>query len=283
MTDSSRSDFRSIRAKLPPESFAIHPDGPEPPPSDLVEKDVWDAITWLTDDVSIRTSDEFGSELKAMIDIWGSAVDMSEHHGDAWFHTVLDIADNLQAAIFNALCGYYRVSGSCLRTAVEYSVIGAFLQLERAESDAIRWQKGQIEVTFSSACDNLHGHASVRPLESHLRSIHKQTLFQQKSNRMAPGWIRFVFGELSEFSHARPSHSDASMWDGSNGPIFVSGSFGRIYSMYLNAAFAMFVLAKMARPTMEMPSSAARIFHSKRVKISEFMKTCFEFVYGRIP
>src|SRR5208283_657717 len=110
-------------------------------------------------------------------------------------------------------------------------------------------------------------HESLRPLELHLQSLHKQTLFQQKSTKRIPGWIRFVFGELSEFSHTRPSHSDATMWDGSNGPVFVPGSFRRIFSMYVNAAFAMFVLAKIARPSINVPPSSKWIFNSERIRI----------------
>ena len=52
-TSKANKDFRSVRMKLSPESFAVHPDEPEQMPSDLVGEEVWNEITWLTDDVSL--------------------------------------------------------------------------------------------------------------------------------------------------------------------------------------------------------------------------------------
>ena len=51
------NDFRNKRYKLPPEAFAIGPDGPDPEPKDIIEHDIWQGIIFLPDDVSIRTSD----------------------------------------------------------------------------------------------------------------------------------------------------------------------------------------------------------------------------------
>lgn len=276
-------DFRSVRAKLPPEAFAVHPKGREPASRDRVSQEIWKSIIWLTDDVSLRTSDDFGTELKAMNELGASAIDMSEQRGDPWFHVVLDVADNLQAALFNALCGYYKISGSCLRTALENTIVGSYFQLNLGEKDAVRWQNGDVELSFSYACDHLEGHKAVKPIESHLKASHGYTLFQQRSAKGKAGWVRAIFSELSEFSHARPSYSDAKMWEGSNGPVFVPGSFGRIFSLYLNTTFIFLLMAKLGRPGLGMPPSAKWIFHSRKVRVSEFMKDCFKFAFGEIP
>jgi hypothetical protein len=261
----------------------MHPKEPDQVPKDLVDRDVWNEITWLTDDVSLRTSDQFGTELKAMNELWGSTIEMSQEGGDPWFHVVLDVADNLQAALFNALCGYYKVSGWCLRTAVENVVVGTYLQLTLTEKDAQRWQKGDLEVSFSLACDQLQGHKTLKRMESYLRTSQGYTLFQQRTSRQKPGWVRRIFSELSEFSHARPPYSDAHMWEGSNGPVFIPGSFGRIYSLFMNTAFVLFLMAKLGRAGLEMPSSAKWIFHSRKVQVPDFMKECFKYAFGKIP
>jgi hypothetical protein len=261
----------------------VHPDEPDDEPEDLVEKEVWDEITWLTDDVSLRTSDTYGTELKAMNELWGAAIEMSEKQGDPWFHVVLDVADNLQAALFNAMCGYYKVAGWCLRTAVENAVAGTYLQLYFTEADAAKWQNGDVELSFSVACDKLPGHPVVESIESYLQESHGYTLFQQRTPSRPPGWIRSIFKELSEFSHARPAYSDAKMWDGSNGPVFAPSSFRRIYLLYLNTAFVVFLLARLGRPQLEMPPSSKWFFHSKRIKAPEFMKGCFRMAFGALP
>ena len=68
-----------IREKLPPESFLIHPDGPNPPPEDLIDKEVWDHINWLTNDVSLRTSDNHGTEIKILFRLWEAIIDQVKY------------------------------------------------------------------------------------------------------------------------------------------------------------------------------------------------------------
>src|SRR6266542_1349916 len=51
-----------FRQKLPPEAFAIGPET-EPEPSDLMDEEAWTELTYLPDDVSLRTSDHHGTLL----------------------------------------------------------------------------------------------------------------------------------------------------------------------------------------------------------------------------
>jgi hypothetical protein len=62
----NEGDFRYRRFRLPPEAFAIHPEGPELEPRDVIEEEVWRSVVVLPDDVSIRTTDDYGTEIKAM-------------------------------------------------------------------------------------------------------------------------------------------------------------------------------------------------------------------------
>jgi hypothetical protein len=61
------TDLRASRMKLPPEAFALA-EGPERPPSDLIDEESWSGITGLPDDVSLRTSDHHGADIKRAYD-----------------------------------------------------------------------------------------------------------------------------------------------------------------------------------------------------------------------
>jgi hypothetical protein len=50
-------DFRAVRVLLEADDFALGSEEPDPPPSDLVSSETWRAVTVLSDDVVIRTSD----------------------------------------------------------------------------------------------------------------------------------------------------------------------------------------------------------------------------------
>jgi hypothetical protein len=180
----NNQDFRYLRCKLPSEAFALHPEGPEPPPEDVVEEEVWRTIVTLPDDVSIRTSDNYGTELKAMTELWESVIDMCAETRDAWYHTVLDMAEGLQSCTFNALCGYYRVAASSLRAVLEVIITGTYLQLERTAQDAIQWQNGQLEIKFGFGCDHLSRNPRVRRLESHLEKEMQYSIFKQKRHAL---------------------------------------------------------------------------------------------------
>ncbi len=278
-----KMDFRSLRTRLAKEDFAIHPEGPEPPPQDIVSEDVWNELVWLTDDVSFRTSDNFGTELKAMNELSGFVIEISLIQRDAWFHAVLDVFDALRASLFNSLCGFYRVAASSLRAATETITVGLYLQIDKTEKDAVLWQQGKLELRFGSVCDRLASNPRMQPLESHLQKTTHQTIFAQRTSRFRTGWARGLFSELSNFSHARPTHSEASLWEGSNGPIFVPASFGRVYAHYLDVCFLFLISAKIARPDLEVPSCAHWLFDSKHVRSSDFARATFRFVFGSLP
>jgi hypothetical protein len=280
---SGREDFRYMRFKLPPEAFALRPEGPITPPRDIVEEKVWHEIVWTPDDVSIRTSDDFGTELKAMTQLWGSVVEMCNQNNDALFHAVLDIADSLQACIFNALCGFYRVAASCLRAGIEYSVAGTYLQMERNKADALRWQKGELEIKFYEACSKLNGNSKVKMLEDFLKKEMKYTIFQQgnKNKKIDAGWARDLFSELSNFVHGRPPYSEGALWEGSNGPVFIRSSFGRVYAHYLDVCALFYVLVKLCRSEIPLPSESHWLFKSRNIHPSKVSVYCFEYLWGR--
>ncbi|MGA3086200.1 MAG: hypothetical protein ABSE95_15620 [Thermodesulfobacteriota bacterium] len=256
----------------------MHPEGPEPPPRDIIEEEVWRTIVSLPDDVSIRTSNDYGTEIKAMNDLWVSVIDMCVETKDAWYHAVLDMAEGLQASTFNALCGYYRVAASCLRATLEVIIAGVYLQLERSVEDAILWQKGQLEIKFGFGCDHLSRNTRIHQLESHLEREMQYSIFRQRQQGSDPGWARWLFGELSNYAHARPTHSEGSLWEGSNGPIFVPSSFRRTYAHYLDVCALLYLGAKLCRPHMKFPEPAKWLFHSHKIRPSLVSVRCFEYL-----
>ena len=47
-------DFRAVRIVLENDDFAIVPEDPDRPARDLIDRDTWNSIVTLPDDVSIR-------------------------------------------------------------------------------------------------------------------------------------------------------------------------------------------------------------------------------------
>ena len=188
------------------------------------------------------------------------------------------MADALQACTFNSLCGYYRVAASCLRAAVEAIVTGTYLQLEGTEKLIISWQKGEFDITFSSACDRLSKSIKVIGLEKYLGNRIQYSIFHHKIPSTDPGWARALYGQLSNFAHNRPMYSEVALWDGSNKPIFVSSSFGRIYAYFLDVCALSYVLAKICHPNIDFPALVNWLYESKHVRSSIVAVSSFEYL-----
>jgi hypothetical protein len=71
-----RTDFRAKRLMLEDSDFALAP-GKYPGPTNLIQEYTWKSITSLPDDVSIRTSDKYGSQLGACGSIGASGLELS--------------------------------------------------------------------------------------------------------------------------------------------------------------------------------------------------------------
>jgi hypothetical protein len=236
----------------------------------------------LPDDVSIRTSDDYGTELKVMYELWSSFIEMSLQTKGGWSLASLDLADDLQACIFNSLCGYYRVAASCLRAAVEVIVIGTYLQLEETEKLIISWQKGEHDIKFGFACDRLSKNSEVINLEKYLADKIHYSIFHHKTATSDPGWAQSLYGELSNFAHNRQMYSEVALWDGSNGPIFVSSSFRRIYAHFLDVCSLSYVLAKICHPSVDIANSVNWLYKSSYVHSSQIAMCSFEHLGVRI-
>ena len=221
------SDFRAKRLMLEKKDFAIAP-GRCPGPTDLIRKKTWTSIISLPDDVSIRTSDRYGSQLNQM-----------EEYGGIWARVVLgvqalrknprksplaiaacDAADEFQASTYCALVGYYRVAFSCLRNVLEQMTIATRLAVINDPKSFADWRNGETRISFGWAADTLPKAVEVAAVEQHLKIASQDSLFAQSPK----GFARRLFGQLSKYTHGATGFTDADFRQ-SNGPIFVPKTF----------------------------------------------------------
>jgi len=254
------SDFRAVRIVLEPSDFALGDDIPEPPPSDLIDKDTWLSMMTLPDDVAIRTSNYHGTALEKLHDIWGALVEtVSVENQDALDAALLDAADDFQGAVFNALCGFYRLSFTSLRSVVELVAIGCCTQITGNLSAFERWRAGKLTVSFDTACNDMNRSTALQSLRRHLQTKLSDSLFDPKNPKGPGGWARRLYSALSNYSHSRPGHTDGDSRE-SNGPIYVPKAFVQAVRMHIEVAAFSFVLIKLARRNFVLPRDGEEVF-----------------------
>jgi hypothetical protein len=265
-----------VRIVLEPDDFALS-SGEEPPPSDLIDKDTWQGITTLTDDVSIRTSNHHGRLLKTLYTLWGAWIESIGENQDYLFDTILDAADEFQAATFNALNGYYRQAIGCLRSALELITIGTYCQVCAEAIKYKEWRQGK-KIGFGEACDKLRRAAPVKALELHLDMILKDSIFAPINLTPTGGWARRLYSALSDYSHTRPGFASGDMW-ASNGPIYVGEAFISTAEMYLQVSALCFIMAKLARPNFVLPKDARQVFESPKIQQIKIAHVAYEYLF----
>jgi hypothetical protein len=275
-----KEDFRASRKLLPPEAFAIAK-GPDLPPKDLIDETIWNSVMNLPDDVSLRTSADHGTELKLIYELWASIINNVGNVEDVMWHSLLDVADEIMACIVNSIIGFYGLSGSCLRSALELTAHGAFYQRCRSISDYKAWRKSQGDINFGEACDGLNSLNDVKTINSYLYSKMKDTLFEQKGRykNYSGGWARKLHSELSNFVHSKPSYSHVDLWNGSTGPIYIRQSFGRVSALFCDTFALIYVLIKLSRPEFALPPEARFIFKFPNVKPSKIAVYTYEYLW----
>lgn len=268
------SDFRARRTVLVRDDFAIAPK-PAPPPSDRVDKATWYGIVTLPDDVAVRTSNYHGTTLRQLHELWGVWVECFGQKQDCMFSVMLDAGDDLQAAIYTALTGFYRLSVTNLRSALELMTIGAWCQLCAKQTEFQDWRSGKLQLSFGQACDGLCG--STPALRQHLETIVNDNLFDQKNPNDEGGFARRIYSGISEFSHSRPGYSDGDMRE-SNGPIYVSSLFKHVAWLQSETLGLCFVLLLIGRPKQHLPEPVIKLFNDTERVRSRVTRAAFEFL-----
>lgn len=245
------TDYRAQRKLLDPEIFL---NGSNPPPSDLIEKEVWDYLLHLADHVSITTSNHHGRLLRRLFDLeraWVHAIAEQQSYLDV---AMVDVMDDFTSSMFMLLHGYYRQSISALRSVVETTMVGAYLELLQDKRAFEEWRNGQ-EFGFGRAADNLRNVASIRAFEERLRAKSGDDLLSQRSNASAGGWSRRLFGALCEYTHSHPGRTNADLWS-SNGPIYVEANVRLVASLYIETFALTMLLVRLARPSWTPPTGS---------------------------
>ncbi|GBE31370.1 hypothetical protein BMS3Bbin05_00270 [bacterium BMS3Bbin05] len=271
-------DFRAVRIILEPDDFAFS-SGDKPRPSDLADKETWHGITILPDDVAIRTSNHHGDLLKTLYDLWGAWIEAVGEGQASLYDTILDAADEFQAATFNALHGYYRQAIGCLRNALEQITIGTYCQVCGKATDFVQWRAGQSKITFGQACDSLAGATLAQALNAHLQDKLNDSIFNQKTQTNQGGWARRLYSELSDYAHTRPGFTNVDMW-ASNGPIYVQDAFVSFGKMYLQTSALGFLLVKLGRPSFQLPQDALSLFRSAMVQQMKIARVTYKYLFS---
>jgi len=249
-------DFRASRLVLEPGDFAIGSDQPDAPPSDLIDKETWESMMSLPDDVSIRTSNEYGKTLRTLWfywDQWNCLVGALQQASEPLTqcpiaHVACDASDELQASIFCSLTGYYRVAFSCLRNVIEQMTVALQLELSDALALFQNWLDGQEELKLGWAADLLPKNASVSALESQWRITVNDDLFSHRGQgKQRGGFVRRLFGDLSAFTHGAPGFTDSDMRN-STGPIFVKEAYERWLTKFRQVYAVGILEAQIAKP-----------------------------------
>jgi hypothetical protein len=273
------ADFRAVRIVLEDDDFALAPDDPRRPPSDLIDKKTWNSIVTLPDDVSFRTSNEYGRILKAMNRCWVAWVDSLAMRHDPVEGAILDAADEFRAATYNSLHGFYRQSFGCLRNALETVTIATYCQATNQRTLYRQRDAGTIRIEFGKACDGLVNAPRLKRLRLKLRTELNDSIFDQRKGGVDEGgWARRLYSDLSEYEHARPSFRNVDLWE-SNGPVFSPTAFTRLAAKFFETAALCFLMVKTARPKFSLPRKAAGLWSSKIIRPSRIAVQCREILF----
>ncbi|MGA2591537.1 MAG: hypothetical protein ABSH32_16580 [Bryobacteraceae bacterium] len=273
-------DFRAVRIELEDDDFAIVPEDPDRPPRDLIDRDAWNSIVTLPDDVAIRTSNDYGCLLGGMDRCWDGFIDSLSMRRDPIETAILDAADEFHAATYNSLHGFYRQAFGCLRNALETVAIATYCQVTDQRSLFREREAGKSRIEFGRACDGLITAPRLTVLRARLRKELGDSIFDQRKGGASDtgGWARRLFSDLSEYEHSRPKFRNADMWE-SNGPVFSPTAFTKLAASFFETAALCFLMVKMGRPRFSLPERAREIWDSKVIRPSRIATLSRDILY----
>ena len=210
--------------------------------------------------------------LRQLNDLWGAWVESYGSTHDHLFKVMLDAGDDFQAATYAALTGFYRLSITALRSALELTAIGSWAEVCGKKGEFKDWKDGKITLSLGRACDGLI--SGARSLEQSLLATVNDTLFAQKSP-LGGGFVRRIFSGVSDFAHARPGATHGDMWQ-SNGPIYVRSAFNHVAWIHFETYALCFVLAMLARPKMSAPDAVHKLFADAQRVNSRVTRAAFQ-------
>jgi len=291
-----KDDFRYKRYLLPAEAFALN--AGDDSERDIVDKEVWRNVISLPDDVSLRTSGNFGMHLKAMTNLVHEWIDpipaeVLDPDRDPASYTpppqtptdrlILDMYEQFNACIFNALTGWYWIAIGCLRGALELSVVAAYFEIQPSQAVFDNWYNGGEELKFGNLCDHLGNASAIRSFETDYKSQHSATvaLFDQRNPHRPAGLVRSIFSSLSDSAHTRPHVAASRFWEGSNGPVFVVDSFIEVYRCFLEVVAISRIILTLGKSGLRYPDGFELLLAAPEFTPHQIIKFGFEKLWGR--
>ncbi len=240
-------DFRAIRRVLEPDDFALTDGKPDPPPTDLIDRESWEHIMTQPGHVAVTTTSYQGSRVSLMNDLsseWVFSMPLQGITGQA----MGVISNNLESSIFNAVHGHYKTALTILRAALETSVFAARCALA---ADKARWERwnGGAEFKFGNACEEILQLSDVKAREDEVVDHVGIGIFKGSTSRTHDAWARTLYSRLCRYSHARGDTTDASIWS-SNGPVYSADGLKVCYEVFLETYALMLLLAKWGQGRM---------------------------------
>jgi hypothetical protein len=262
------TDFRAVRSKLEPQEFAIS-EGQDAPPSNLIEREVWDGIMHLPEDVSIRISDHNGTRLELLYSLWSDWIHAigDPDKPDEIYGCMVDAADAFQGAHFNFLHGYYRVALAELRVALELMLIGTFGNLRPNDAKYAEWKKGIGELGFTRCRKNLSGI---------LRKDQAKWMFADGE------FLATTYQTLCNYTHSRPDANYGALWE-SNGPVYNNEAIRLTFFTTLSVFAICYLLVRLARPGFIMPEDSDILFELDWMPHYAELVRAFTELYGKAP
>lgn len=271
------NDFRAQRSVLDPTDFALGEDEPDAPPTDIISEKAWSEIMSLPDDVVIRTTSHQGSRIQILHDLHTSWVRSMPEKG-ILAESMLDVADDLDAALFNLMHGYYKQSISACRNALELTTLACACQLYGPVQKWDKWQQGKSNLNFQQSCREFAAHEALIELESagqrgYGLGVNLFPADDLPSSRPR-AWTTNLYSRLCEFAH--PRGTNGQLWE-SNGPIYSAKGMEAAYCHYLETYAMLILLIKLAKKEFHISDEVRLLFDQKNIEQyvpKEFIALC---------
>lgn len=262
----SLRDFRARRIVLDPDDFALSDGRPDPPPTDLVPKQIWNGMMTLPSDVSIRTSDHFGRVLTSQYNLWSLWIEAGmaivDKPTDLVLGAMRDATDEIAACTFDMLHGYHRQAVASLRSFLELMLEGAAAGVSGTAAPASTF-------SFKREADRIRVSGRLQRLDTKLESHSAQRLFGASPAPAGGAWIGDLYGRLSEYAHARPGRTAlGDIWR-SNGPIYVPRAIHAVHLMFVETFRAGCILACLGLPSLRLPPATREALRNSGVRASK--------------
>ncbi|HKB59869.1 MAG TPA: hypothetical protein VKC56_07450 [Gallionellaceae bacterium] len=259
-------DFRARRSVLDPADFALGSDAPEAAPTGLISEKVWREIMTLPDDVLIRTTGHDGRWIELLYRLRSNWLGCMPKQG-ILFEAMLDVLEDLDAALFSLMHGYYRQSITACRDALELMTFACMCDLYGEAHRWTDWQAGKENFSFRDNCVRIARHETMRSLETIAQHTYGSEVSllpaDYEADAAQNAWITNLHGRLCEYAH--PRGTNGKLWS-SNGPVYSTEGMAVCCDAYLECFSALMLLARIAGEGLKIPDDAGFLYDPQTIE-----------------